>query len=68
MILKQITASPLYFCLQNDIFEKLMRQYAEKMNLEMEKLTFYFDGDKLKSLSTPEDVDMDDGDCIDVCS
>lgn len=44
----------------------LMERFAEKENLPLEKLIFRFDGDKVDPESTPEDLDMEDDDCIDV--
>ena len=35
-------------------------------DLALEKLVFRFDGDKIDPESTPQDLDMEDDDCIDV--
>ena len=53
--------------LQTQPFEKIMREYAKKMNVSYEKLSFKFDGVTVHPQQTPGDVDdMEDGDCIDV--
>jgi len=44
----------------------LMERFAVSENLALEKLVFRFDGEKLDPESTPEDLDMEDDDCIDV--
>ena len=43
-----------------------MTEFAASKEIELEKLKFSFDGEKLDPESTPEDLDMEDGDCIDV--
>ena len=45
---------------------KLMQEYARIVQLDIHKIKFYFDGEILSPDTTSEDVDMDDGDCIDV--
>lgn len=47
-------------------FRALMTEFAASKGLEIEQLKFSFDGEKLDPESTPEDLDMEDGDCIDV--
>lgn len=43
-----------------------MRKFAEDKDLELSQLIFRFDGEKIDPNDTPIDLDMDDGDCIDV--
>ncbi|XP_023930847.1 NFATC2-interacting protein [Lingula anatina] len=45
--------------------ENLMREYASKMELEWTSLKFQFDGEDIDPKATPEDLDMEDDDCID---
>lgn len=44
----------------------LMRKFAEHKQVEVSTLTFHFDGDELSASDTPTDLDMEDGDCVDV--
>ena len=43
-----------------------MVEFASSRDLSLEQLKFSFDGDKVNPESTPEELDMEDGDCIDV--
>jgi hypothetical protein len=52
--------------LQDDTFEKLFNAYAKKVQLSPSDLTFTFDGDKINSASTPQDLDLEDDDMIEV--
>lgn len=51
---------------KDDKFEKLFKMYADKVKLKMESLVFSFDGDKVSPTSTPEGLDMEDEDMIEV--
>jgi hypothetical protein len=56
-----------YVCLlQDDKFDKLFKAYARKAKRNPSDLTFVFDGDKIDPASTPEDLDLEDGDMIEV--
>lgn len=44
----------------------LMHKYAEEKQLNMKKLQFWFDGEVLNPRSTPNSLDMEGGECIDV--
>ncbi|KAJ8312579.1 hypothetical protein KUTeg_009952 [Tegillarca granosa] len=48
--------------------EVLLRKYALQNNEELSKLRLQFDGDELDSLDTPEDLDLEDGFCLDIIS
>ena len=52
--------------LQTQPLEKIMREYARKMAVRFEQLTFSFDGVTLSPRQTPGDVDLEDEECIDV--
>lgn len=43
-----------------------MKKFAEAKNVDVSILTFHFDGDELSPTETPTDLDMEDGDCVDV--
>ena len=43
-----------------------MKKFAEIKGLNVKNLTFRFDGDDLGTADTPIDLDMEDGDCVDV--
>ncbi|XP_015693383.1 uncharacterized protein LOC102704385 [Oryza brachyantha] len=51
---------------KDEKFDKLFKAYAKKVNLSLADLTFVFDGDKLDPASTPEDLDLEDEDMIEV--
>lgn len=49
--------------------EKLMSamiKCAEHLETPLEKLKFYFDGDLISSKNTPQDLELEGGECIDV--
>ena len=52
--------------LQDERFEQLFKRYAEKAKIDVQKLVFCFDGDKIDSSSTPESLGMEDDDLIEV--
>lgn len=52
--------------MQNDKFEKLFYGYCNHAMIDINNVTFEFDGLKLEANSTPDDEDMEDGDIIDV--
>ena len=43
-----------------------MEEFAANQSLSVEKLKFFFDGERIDANSTPEELDMEDDDCIDV--
>ncbi len=47
-------------------FEKIFREYAYKLKVPYERLSFSFDGARLEVSETPDSVDMEDDECIDV--
>jgi len=49
----------------NDRFEVMMTKYAEKLGVKLESIRFMFDGEKLNGFDTPEDLDLEGGECID---
>jgi len=51
---------------KTDPLEKLMAAYCEFRNLPRSRLKFLFDGDELKGGETPEQLDMENEDVIDV--
>lgn len=40
--------------------------YADRVKLDIEKLAFSFDGDKISPAATPDDLGMEDNDIIEV--
>ncbi|GMN51658.1 hypothetical protein TIFTF001_020821 [Ficus carica] len=46
--------------------ETLMRIYCEKMSLQLKTVAFFIDGRNIKPHNTPEQLEMEDGDEIDV--
>lgn len=53
-------------CVQDERFEQLFKKYARKANIDVHKLVFSFDGEKVDPASTPKDLDMEDDDLIEV--
>ncbi|GFT08070.1 rad60-SLD domain-containing protein [Nephila pilipes] len=49
-----------------DKFEEIMKNYANVRHLPLKDLIFEFDGEKINSTDTPQDLDMESGICIDV--
>ncbi|RIA89031.1 small ubiquitin-related modifier-like protein [Glomus cerebriforme] len=46
--------------------QKLMEVFSERNGLTMRTLKFLYDGDRIKNDDTPESLEMEDGDAIDV--
>eukprot|EP00245_Coleochaete_scutata_P007834 TRINITY_DN23615_c0_g1_i1.p1 TRINITY_DN23615_c0_g1~~TRINITY_DN23615_c0_g1_i1.p1 ORF type:complete len:103 (+),score=36.30 TRINITY_DN23615_c0_g1_i1:102-410(+) len=46
-------------------FKKLMTAYCDRQSLDMNSIAFLFDGRRLRSEQTPEELEMEDGDEID---
>ncbi|KAL9226031.1 hypothetical protein vseg_001886 [Gypsophila vaccaria] len=55
-----------YRVFADDKFEQLFKKYAEKAKIELSKLVFSFDGDKIDPASTPLTLGMEDDDLIEV--
>lgn len=51
---------------KNDKMHIAMIKCAEHLELAIEKLKFYFDGDLINGKLTPEDLELEGGECIDV--
>lgn len=51
---------------KTDPLDKLMADYCEFRKLPRSRLKFFFDGDELKGSETPEQLDMENEDVIDV--
>ncbi|KAG0625752.1 hypothetical protein M758_2G078500 [Ceratodon purpureus] len=49
-----------------DKFEKLFRVYADLTKLPLESMAFRFDGDQISPNSSPKELDMEEGDIIEV--
>ncbi|PUZ55901.1 hypothetical protein GQ55_5G250200 [Panicum hallii var. hallii] len=51
---------------KDEKFDKLLKVYAKKAKLNPSDLVFVFDGEKINLSSTPEDLDLEDDDLIEV--
>ncbi|XP_047308652.1 uncharacterized protein LOC124912133 isoform X2 [Impatiens glandulifera] len=51
---------------KDEKFEKLFKMFADKNKHDMETLTFCFDGDKISPMATPDDLEMEDDDIVEV--
>uniref|UniRef100_A0ACD5VIL2 Uncharacterized protein n=1 Tax=Avena sativa TaxID=4498 RepID=A0ACD5VIL2_AVESA len=52
---------------KDEKFDKLFKAYAKKIHRNPSNMTFVFDGDKINPASTPQDLDLEDEDMIEVC-
>ncbi|CAH1643037.1 unnamed protein product [Spodoptera littoralis] len=50
----------------DDKFAAAMVKCAEHLEVQLERLKFYFDGDLISNKSTPRDLELEGGECIDV--
>ncbi|KAA6402989.1 MAG: putative SUMO1b protein [Streblomastix strix] len=61
------TGEEVYFKIKkNTALKKLMDAYCTRENLVPNSVRFLFDGNRLKPTDTPDQLDMEDGDMIDV--
>lgn len=51
-----------------DPMKILMQKYADAVRIDLTKLTFKFDGDKLEEDDTPLSLELEGGECIDAFS
>ncbi|KAJ4884206.1 Ubiquitin-like superfamily protein [Raphanus sativus] len=47
-------------------FERVFKMYTDKVKLDPQNLVFTFDGDKIDPSTTPSNLEMEDGDMIEV--
>ena len=47
-------------------FSVVMKQYAEQQGVALKSLKFVFDGEVVSPNETPEDLDLEGDECIDV--
>ena len=45
---------------------RLMNAYCQRQGVNLNAVRFIFDGSRINSSQTPEDLEMEDGDVIDV--
>ncbi|KAI0978272.1 hypothetical protein GJ496_005546 [Pomphorhynchus laevis] len=45
---------------------KLTKSYAERMGVQLQSLRFMFDGNRINEKDTPKELEMEDGDVIEV--
>ncbi|KAI0209080.1 NFATC2-interacting protein [Lamellibrachia satsuma] len=46
--------------------DRLMNEYAKERHTSVDKLAFFFDGEKISPSDTPDDLDLEDSFCVDV--
>ena len=56
----------ILFTFQDEALLSTMLRYAAKFNVDYGQLQFSFDGDNIEPSDTPEELDLEDGFCIDV--
>lgn len=67
--LKVVTqdGNEIYFkCKQSTPLQKLMHAFCQRQGVAMGSVRFLFDGARLNETQTPKELDMEDGDVIDV--
>ena len=67
--LKVVTqdGNEIYFkCKMTTPLQKLMNAFCQRNGVAMNSVRFLFDGARLGPTQTPKDLDMEDGDVIDV--
>mmetsp|Transcript_26318 Transcript_26318/g.61406 ORF Transcript_26318/g.61406 Transcript_26318/m.61406 type:complete len:94 (+) Transcript_26318:84-365(+) len=53
-------------CKQTTQLQKLMNAFCNRQGVAMSSVRFLFDGQRLRETQTPAELDMEDGDVIDV--
>lgn len=67
IVLKDTQNNEVHFKIKRTTrFEKVFKAFAERQGRQVGTCRFRFDGDPIDALSTPGDIDMQDGDLIDV--
>jgi Ubiquitin-2 like Rad60 SUMO-like len=61
-----VCAFSFHFFLKNTNFGEIKQQYCEQRGYPVHKVVFEFDGEELEKGETPNDVDMEDEDLVDV--
>ncbi|KAG8466440.1 hypothetical protein KFE25_002196 [Diacronema lutheri] len=59
--------SEIFFkCKMTTPLNKLMNAFCQRQGVTMQSVRFLFDGQRITGDQTPKDLDMEDGDAIDV--
>ena len=53
-------------CKANTALSRLMNAYCQRQGVSLQAVRFLFDGSRVNSTQTPESLEMEDGDVIDV--
>ena len=53
-------------CKAQTALNKLMNAFCQRQGVNLNAVRFIFDGSRINSSQTPEDLEMEDGDVIDV--
>ena len=57
----------VFFKQKHDMkLQKLMRVFCQRQDVAMESVRFLFDGKRIRENQTPNELEMEDGDSIDV--
>ena len=65
-IISQDGTQIFFKCRFNTLLQKLMTAYCQRQGVAMNSVRFLFDGERLRESQTPEYLEMEDGDVIDV--
>ncbi|KAG1684333.1 NFATC2-interacting protein [Nymphon striatum] len=55
-------------CKKYHPIQEVLKKYAEKLQVDVKKLSIQFDGEDVDCTATPFELEFEDGDCLDVIS
>ena len=65
--IKDQSEQTMHFKIKNQTrFEKVFKSYAERKGVDLKACRFLFNGTRVKETATPADLEMDEGDTLDV--
>ncbi|KOO33272.1 ubiquitin-like protein smt3 [Chrysochromulina tobinii] len=65
-VVSQDGTEVFFKCKPDTKLEKLMRAFCQRQGVAMESVRFLFDGNRIRENQTPNELEMEDGDSIDV--
>jgi len=65
-VVSQDGTEVFFKCKADTKLEKLMRAFCQRQGVAIESVRFLFDGNRIRENQTPNELDMEDGDSIDV--
>ena len=65
-VVSQDGTETFFKCKKNTPLRRLMNAYCQRWVINLNAVRFFFDGERIRETQTPEDLDMEDCDAIDV--